>query len=102
MEVYEDQIAPYAIGLCAKLSEAYIRLIQTKGKGDNEDQETSLTADGLMTAIRRVLTSISGKYNQLYPELEVILEEPLKLTFTEEGSMSVEEGITCLSELLYN
>jgi len=55
-----------------------------------------------MTAIRRVLKSISGKYKELYPQLEEILEEPLKFTFTEEGSMSVEEGITCISELLYN
>jgi hypothetical protein len=38
------------------------------------DAQTSLTADGLITAIRRILTSISGKYPQLYPQLEEILE----------------------------
>lgn len=31
------------------------------------DQETSLTAEGLMTAIRRILQSISGKYPDMYP-----------------------------------
>lgn len=56
--VYEDEIAPYAISLCSKLGEAYLRLVSAKGSGDSEDQETCLTADGLMTAIRRVLTSI--------------------------------------------
>jgi hypothetical protein len=55
-----------------------------------------------MTAIRRVLMSISGKYQELYPQLEEILIEPLLITLTEQGSSSVEEGLTCLSELLYN
>jgi len=27
VEVYEEEIAPYAIGLCQKLGDAYIRLI---------------------------------------------------------------------------
>lgn len=66
-----------------KLGEAFIRLINVKGTGDNEDSETSLTADGLMTAIRRVLESISGKYKELYPQLEEILEGALLLTLTE-------------------
>ena len=55
------------MSLCQKLGEAYLRLISAKGSGEAEDQETSLTADGLMTAIRRVLTSIEGKYKELYP-----------------------------------
>lgn len=102
VETYEEEIAPYAVALCGKLGEAYLRLLQSKGTGDNEDQETSLTADGLMTAIRRVLKSISGKYKELYPQLEEILEQPLMATLTEHGQSSVEEGIACIAELLYN
>jgi hypothetical protein len=83
VEVYEEEIAPFAVGLCQKLGEAYLRLISQKGEGDNEDQETCLTADGLMTAIRRVLKSISGKYPELYPQLEMILEQPLLVTLSE-------------------
>jgi hypothetical protein len=68
VDVYQDEIAPYAVSLSTKLGEAYLRLLTTKGSGDDEDQETSLTCDGLMTAIRRVLESISGKnYEGLYP-----------------------------------
>ena len=55
MNVYESEIAPFAISLCTKLGEAYLRLLSVKGQGDDEDQETCLTADGLFTAIRRVL-----------------------------------------------
>lgn len=55
-----------------------------------------------MTAIRRVLESISGQYKELYPQIEELLERPIEATFTEAGSSSIEEGITCLSEILYN
>ena len=102
MNVYHDEIAPYAIALCQKLGEAYLRLIASKGVGEEEDNETCLTADGLMTAITRVLKSISGQYKELYPQLEELLEKPIEVTFTEAGVSSIEDGITCLSELLYN
>lgn len=37
VEVFEEEIAPYAVSLCQKLGEAYIRLVTTKGTGENED-----------------------------------------------------------------
>jgi importin-7 len=37
VESYEDEIAPFAIGLCQKLSEAYLRMMASKGQGDDED-----------------------------------------------------------------
>lgn len=55
-----------------------------------------------MGAISKVLESISGKYKDLYPEIEQYLEEPLKLTLTQAGASSVEDGLVCISELLYN
>jgi hypothetical protein len=79
-----------------------LRLISSKGTGNDEDQETCLTAVGLMSAIRKVLESISGQYKELYPQLEEILEKPIEVTFTEAGATSIEEGIYCLSEILYN
>ena len=67
VDIYEDEIAPYAVSLCQKLSEAYVRCIKIKGSNDDEETEAGFTADGLMTAIRRVLSSISGKFPHLYP-----------------------------------
>lgn len=55
-----------------------------------------------MTAVTRVLKSISGQYKDLYPQLEELLEKPIEATFTEAGASSIEDGITCLAELLYN
>jgi len=52
------------------LSEAYCRLIASAGGQEECDTEAGLTADGLMSAIRRVLNSISGKFPNLYPQLE--------------------------------
>ena len=102
VEVYGDEIAPYAVSLCRKLSQAYVRLINAKGKWDDEDAEQGLTADGLMTAIRRVLNAVSGKFEELYPQLEEILEEAIYMSLSEAGSSSTDEGLTCIAELLYN
>jgi hypothetical protein len=68
VETYDEEIAPFAVNLCQKLGEAYMRMLATKGTDEEEDQETSLTADGLIGAIRRVLDSIyDSKYKVLYP-----------------------------------
>lgn len=73
VEVFSDEVAPYAKSLCIKLSEAFIRLINNKGDVDDELTDEGLTASGLMKAIRRVLEAvyyISDQQPQLYPELE--------------------------------
>ena len=58
VEVFSAEVAPYAKSLCIKLSEAFIRLIKNKGDQDDEDADDSMTAEGMMKAIRRVLESI--------------------------------------------
>jgi hypothetical protein len=62
VDKYGDEVAPYAVSLCKKLSEAYLRLLSSKGNCEDEDNELGLTADGILTAIRRILNSISGKF----------------------------------------
>jgi hypothetical protein len=37
VSVFEQDIAPYAVGLCQKLGETYIRLINSQGPDDEED-----------------------------------------------------------------
>ena len=102
VEIYGDEINPYALSLCMKLSEAYVRLVQAKTNNEDEDADTGLTADGLMSAIRRVLNSISGKFPDLYPQLEGVLDKALYTTLSVEGMSSVDEGLTCIAELIYN
>lgn len=108
VEIYEAEIGPYAVELCEKLGYAYLRMLEnqkvTSGGGQELecDLEASLTADGLITAIRRVLQSISGKFPTLYPQLEQLLKQPIIESIRDPAGNSVDEGLTCLSELLYN
>lgn len=106
--VFEAEIAPYAVDLCQKLSESFLRLMdlaQQSGSKDLEvDSETSLSAEGLMTAIRRILGSISGNktLTSSYPQLEVILEKPIQKALEDPRQSCIEEALTCLAELIYN
>ena len=107
VDVFEDEIGPYALDLCSKLSEAYLRIFEQKKSNANSgkldlDEETSLTAEGLMTALRRILQSISGRYPEMYPQLEDILETPILTTLNDMFTESTDEGLTCLCELIYN
>lgn len=77
VEVFSDEVAPYAKSLCIKLSDAFIRMIKNKGDPDDEFCDEALSAEGLMKAIRRVLESIyiiADQQPNLYPELEQILQ----------------------------
>lgn len=58
VEVFSDEVAPYAKSLCIKLSDAFIRMIKNKEDPDDEFTDEALSAEGLMKAIRRVLESI--------------------------------------------
>ena len=103
VETFEDEIAPFAVSLCQKLSQAYVRCIVQKGENiEDIDTEISSTADGLFCAIRRVLNSISGKFPELYPQLEAILEEAIGVALSDSGQDNADEALTCIAELLYN
>lgn len=69
---------------------------------EDVDNEIAMTADGLFSAIRRVLNSISGKFPELYPQLEAILEEAIRVALTDSGQDNADEALTCIAELLYN
>lgn len=107
VDVFNDEIQPYAEQLCTKLGESFCRLIEAKNMPGEEllelDTETCLTADGLMTAIRRILYSITGKFPQLFQRLEQVLQQPISMAlFMDRSGTSVEDALTCLAILLYN
>ena len=111
VEVFEDSIAPHAIELCQKLSEAFLRLFETQqeirqtgAQGQLDiDSETSLTCDGLMSAIRRILQITDGQKDpNFYQALEEILEQSIFQTLNDVETISTEEGLSCLACLLVN
>ena len=104
VEVFADEVGPHALRLCDKLATAFIRLLHSSNPDDSTEEinETVLNASGMITAIRRILNSISGKYKDLYPSLEQILEQTIAMTFEHKGKAHTEEGLHILAELLYN
>ena len=108
VDVFEDEIGPHAEDLCGKLGEAYLRLHEQKkasqegGAALELDSETSLSCEGLMSAIRRILQSVNGRSLELYPRLEQALQQPILATLQDVDTASTDEGLTCLAELLYH
>ena len=68
VEVFDSEIGPHAFNLCEKLAEAFVRLFELKKTSQEGgiaaeleiDSETSLTCEGLMSAIRRILQTLNG------------------------------------------
>jgi len=54
VEIFSDDISPFAVDLCQELMKAYQRMVQAD---DDDDGETALAAMGCVTAIRRILNS---------------------------------------------
>lgn len=116
VETYEEEVGPYAKELCAKLGEAFIRMLKSAQdyqhgevglEVEGADGEACLAYGGIMTAIRRICQSVSGlqakpAFAQLYAELEEILDEPLRLALHDREEVACEDGILCFSELVYN
>ena len=42
IDVFGQEVAPYAVGLCDKLSVAFIRIINAKGDQDDEDAMSAI------------------------------------------------------------
>ena len=107
VEVFESEIGEHAFDLCQKLSEAYLRLLEQKkelagGQALDVDTETSLSCEGLISAIRRILQSLNGRYIEMYPKLEEVLKQPIYETLNDIETSSTDEGLTCLTYLLYH
>ena len=79
---------------------------QRQGGGErllDVDSETSLTCDGLMSAIRRILQITDGQQDpKFYQTLEGILKPAITATLSDVETISTEEGLSCLACLLVN
>lgn len=89
----EDEIAPYAEGICTRLVQMFMRLMQ----GDQEDDETALTAVQCLRAICALLCSLE-KVPQLYPKMEETCAPLMDKMLCEDGIEFVDdilEMMTC-------
>jgi hypothetical protein len=63
---FEEDMAPYAVTLCAKLSEAFMRMSSV------DEDDSAIAAMECLTTIQTILRSIHDKPN-LYPHCEQVL-----------------------------
>lgn len=95
---FKDDIEPYAIELCNQLVVSYQRLIQVNVEED--DGESALAAVGCVTAIRRILDSVSTNA-PLLQKLEEIVFPILMHSLTMDGLDAIEDGLDCIALFVY-
>jgi len=99
MTIFQDDIQPYAADICKHLKQQYVRLI---GQDIGEDDgESILAAIASITSIRRIIDAIQGDV-PLLTQVEHIVHPCLLHTLTADGLDSIEEGIDCITLLLYH
>ena len=95
IDQYEEHMAPYAVTLCQKMSEAFLRMI-----ADPED-ESAIAAMEVLTAIQTILRSICEK-PELYVQVEPILAPLIvKIMDPDVGLEFFEESIKLCSYFTY-
>ena len=99
MNTFNNDIAPYAADICKHLKQQYVRLIG-QDTGD-DDGESILAAIASFTSIRRIIDSIHEDV-PLLSQVEHIVYPCLLHSLTADGLDSIEEGIDCITLILYH
>ena len=94
---FAEHIAPYAIKLTVELINNYKRLSKLT---DEEDADAALTSVGCLCAVKQILKSVCNDA-ALLAQLELEVYPVVLYTLTPDGIDTVEEGIECLTLLLY-
>jgi hypothetical protein len=97
IENYSEEMVPYAVVLCSKLSEAFLRIASTQ---EDDEGDGALTALECLGAIQTILNAVH-EMPQLYPQLEEILLPMLHVLMSPDSSDYFEEGVRIISFLTY-
>jgi hypothetical protein len=101
MTIFEDEIRPYAVGICQHLRTMYQRCIAADQAGGDDWGESILAACGAVTSIRRILDACQDDV-ALLRQIENIIYPVLLHSLTPDGLDAIEEGIDCITLLLYH
>mmetsp|Transcript_2416 Transcript_2416/g.16258 ORF Transcript_2416/g.16258 Transcript_2416/m.16258 type:complete len:1039 (-) Transcript_2416:1522-4638(-) len=93
-----EEIAPYALGLCTSLSNAFWKCIQSEDEG--EDEIGAMAAVGCLRAIATILESVNA-LPHLYPAMEEILFPIMSKLISTEGQDVLEEVLDIVSYFTY-
>ncbi|CAL5220954.1 g3058 [Coccomyxa viridis] len=100
VENFGSEMAPFAVGLCQHLSQAFWRLQESAEDDDADDGEGLMAAYGCMRALSTVLDSVSSM-STLFPELEAILFPLMQRLTSTEGQDVFEEVLELISYFTY-
>lgn len=101
MEVFADDIGPYAVQLAQQITKKYQSLV-TEEVGDDDDllEERSLAAVGCVATIRRILEALHHDKNGMRQVLPIIY--PIMMhCLTVDGLDSIDDGLDCINVFLY-
>jgi len=98
IERYRDEMEPYAVLLCKKLSEMILRILsESENDNDNDNEEdNAITVFESLSAIQTILDAVSGKPH-LYVEIEKILYPVMVKLANPDASDFFEEGMKLIS-----
>jgi hypothetical protein len=99
MSNFDKDIGPYAVEICTHLKEQYTRLV-SQDQNEDDDGESIMAALASLSSIRRVLHSIQSN-EQLLSEIEPVIFPVLLHSVSIDGLDSIEEGLDCITMLIY-
>ena len=99
MIIFSRDIKPYARDICTHLKDQYARcMAQDNAK---EDEESVRAAVASLNSMRRILDVVKADL-PLTHEIQAIMYPCLEHSLTRNGIESLEEGVDCITLILYN
>ncbi|KAL3141839.1 hypothetical protein ABBQ32_004507 [Trebouxia sp. C0010 RCD-2024] len=99
VERFDEEMAPYAVGLTQHLAAAFWRM-QASDEAEDDEDIGALAAFGCLRALSTVLESVS-RLPQMFPQLEEILFPIMQAMCSEDGQDVFEEILEMISYFTY-
>ncbi|PRP84900.1 hypothetical protein PROFUN_07554 [Planoprotostelium fungivorum] len=93
---FSEEMGPYSLGLCQKLSQIFIKICNE----NNDEDDSAITALECLGAIQTILEAISGR-PELYPPIEEVLYPLLQVTLQPDLADFFEEGVKIITFITY-
>lgn len=100
VDKFGEEMAPYALGLCQNLADAFWKCIRSSEGEEEEDDSAALAAVGCLRAISTILESVS-RLPDLFPKVEPVLLPILQRMLSTDGQDIFEELLEIVSYLTY-
>lgn len=107
MEVFADDMKPYAMEVCSFFKDSYLRHCTREQKKEDREankNESVRTAVAAFSSMRRILDGVKNDV-PLLMEIEKIIYPCLVHSLTEDGLISIDsldEAIDCINMIIYH